>query len=228
MDDLRTKLIGMRQEKGPTDDDAQPSELLRTGVSLVIVIHLFCVLVVLSSNFSPSSLQERLVSILALYTKTLHLDPNFVPYHLTEGEGESRLHQWLVRAPDGKTYRFPDREWRGGFPHERMDMLARVAAFYAEAEMDEVPAEFARGIAGFVISQSQADGHHGGQALVRCVQYVGDGTPAERDALDDTGVNVVYEATVWHDSDGRLSVLKRSPEAEVAPPVSSNSAGQEG
>src|SRR3954470_20829271 len=59
--------------------------VLRSVVSLVLCIHLFCVATVLASNFRRSPLQARLVSIFAPYTKLLHFDPEFTPYYYTLG-----------------------------------------------------------------------------------------------------------------------------------------------
>jgi len=106
----------------PTLDDSnlpQSPTFDTTYVSLAIFVHLFCVFVVLSSNFSPSELQNRLVKVVSPYTKTLHLDPNFVPFHLMSSEGEQRLHQWLVTTSDGSTYRFPNSQYKGFFPIDR-------------------------------------------------------------------------------------------------------------
>src|SRR5438876_11324134 len=69
--------------------------MLRSIVSLVLCIHLFCIAVVLASNFRRSPLQARLVSIFAPYTKLLHFDPEFTPYYYTLGR-TSDDDTWLV------------------------------------------------------------------------------------------------------------------------------------
>src|SRR5438477_9799429 len=69
--------------------------MLRSIVSLILCIHLFCVTVVLASNFRRSPLQARLVSIFAPYTKLLHFDPEFTPYYYTLGRN-SDDDTWLV------------------------------------------------------------------------------------------------------------------------------------
>ena len=196
-----------------------PNENLRTCISLILVIHLFCVAVMLSSNLAPSGLQARLVTVLAPYTKTLHLDPNFVPYHLTTGEAQDRFHQWTVQSAGGDIVRYPDRQWRGGFPRKRLETMTQVAAFYADSEMDEVPAELARGLAHHTMQTNEQLFGPQVRLVVRCLQYVGDDDPSAVEVFDTAGINVVYEADVWVDRQGRLSVLKRSPVAETAPPV---------
>src|SRR5436309_8197918 len=77
-------------------ESAQKSQaMLRSIVSLILCIHLFCIAVVLASNFRRSPLQARLVSIFAPYTKLLHFDPEFTPYYYTLGRtGDDDT--WLV------------------------------------------------------------------------------------------------------------------------------------
>jgi hypothetical protein len=199
-------------------ENAEPSESVKTFVSLALFIHLFCVAVVLSSNFSPSPLQERLVSILSPYTKSLHLDPNFVPYHLTSGESNDRLHQWIVSTSNGDVYRYPDREWRGGFQRRRWDMMARVAAYYSETDADDVPAELARGVARHAIAEHKID--KGQRLFVRCVRHLGERpiseiVPPESESRD---LQVSYEADAWINLDGEIRVMKRSPTPQSALP----------
>src|SRR5437773_12178420 len=66
-----------------SNDDSQA--MLRSVVSLLLSIHLFCVAVVLASNFRRSPLQSRLVSIFACYTQLLDFDPEYTPYYYTLG-----------------------------------------------------------------------------------------------------------------------------------------------
>src|SRR5205085_4546460 len=83
--------------KPAANDNSQA--LLRSVVSLVLCIHLFCVAVALAAN-SPgtnrrSPLQARLVSIFAAYTRLLHFDPEFTPYYYTLGRSIDD-DAWLV------------------------------------------------------------------------------------------------------------------------------------
>lgn len=212
---------GVHQDSSaPTLDSNLPQSPTfdTTYISLAIFVHLFCVFVVLSSNFSPSELQNRLVKVVSPYTKTLHLDPNFVPFHLMSSEGEQRLHQWLVTTSDGSTYRFPNSQYRGFFPSDRQDMLGRVGASYAAADVDEVPAEIAKSLAAHVI-KLRPTASDGMPLHVRCVQHVGELDPLTF-VMEDIGdgINLVYEADVWSSRD-RLNVLKRSPASQSAPPL---------
>jgi hypothetical protein len=62
----------------PQSDSPQgrgPPPLVRSILSLLLFIHFFCVLVVLSSTYIRSRLQGRLVAIFGPYTELLALDP---------------------------------------------------------------------------------------------------------------------------------------------------------
>src|SRR5437016_14221341 len=62
--------------------------LLRSFVSLALVIHLCCIAVVLGSNcpsWRRAPLQADLVRVFARYTQLLDFDPQFTPYYHTLG-----------------------------------------------------------------------------------------------------------------------------------------------
>ena len=195
----------------------QPNENQRTIVSLLLFMHLFCVITVLSSNYLPSPLQQRLVAIVAPYTKSLHLDPNFVPFQITSGEdGLGRLHQWQV-IKDGRIIaRFPDRQWKLAFQHQRQDMFARVGGYYAADESldDEVSATMARDLARHVLNQSSDNS----RLRVRCVRYLEDANPSDA-TIDGADPFVIYEADVWQSDSGTMNVLKQTEQRRAAIPV---------
>jgi hypothetical protein len=83
----------MASEPNASKSDGSP-DVLRSVLSILIFVHLFCVAVVLSSNLRRSALQNRLVSIFAVYTQLLDFDPDFTPYYYTFGrdiDGDARL-----------------------------------------------------------------------------------------------------------------------------------------
>src|SRR5688572_11646112 len=136
--------------------DEAPTALYSV-ISLVLFIHLFCVAVVLSSNFRRSTLQARLVSLFAPYTQLLHLDPDFTPYYFILGR-PSDDDTWLaidlyadanlpvsdqqlvktVKLHDGTSV------WLGG--RRRALQLAQMVAANAEPENenDDITSEIAR------------------------------------------------------------------------------------
>ena len=107
----------------------------RTVVSLLLFMHLFAVGSVLSGNFLPSPLQQRLAATFSQYTRTLHLTPNSLPFHLTDGEGGlTRLHQWQVAEKSTGTenvlLRLPNDQMRASFNYQRQDRFASLVGCF--------------------------------------------------------------------------------------------------
>jgi hypothetical protein len=201
----------------PAENPPLPSPVVRTLASLAIFIHLFCVLVVLSSNFAPSALQDRLVQILAPYTRTLNLDPNFTPFHLTTGSAEDDFHLIEVETVEGEKVEFPGGGWHGSFAYRRYPTVAHVMAYSAAADSDQETAELAKSFGGHVLARAGAK-----RAVVRCVRHRTQprtllGTDPD-DPLASSYYSTVYEADVWRDPHAGVQVLKRSAKGQVAPP----------
>jgi hypothetical protein len=215
-------------------ESAQDSQaMLRSIVSLVLCIHLFCIAVVLASNFRRSPLQSRLVSIFAPYTKLLDFDPEFTPYYYTLGR-ISDDDTWLVidlypsadqpvtQQQVAKTMRLPEAgsswldERRRGF------RLAKLLAARAdpESEDDNITGEIARSVGGWAMRQTGNK-----RAVVRCMRRMNQpldlaalnpGFPADR-PTDPAYDATVYAADVWIDEDQQVQMQKRASRAEVAP-----------
>lgn len=235
---VRATPVASAEDPTPTALEPTSTELSdagRTIASLLLFIHLFCVAVVLSGNFMPSQLQVDLASTLGIYTKTLHIDPNFVPFHFTDGEqAMTRLHQWQLLESSSPTdssgdfsivYRLPDDAMRGGFNHQRQDMFARVAGFYAanEALDDEVAATMAKSIAEHVYAKERLSTK---RWIVRCVKYIAD-ADIRLEADESDSVGVLYEADVWLADSGEVNLLKRIEPRRTAPTKSSDATTQE-
>src|SRR5690349_12591360 len=86
----------MKQESSTTDAHELTDPLLRSIVSLVIVLHLLCVGFVYSANVNSSRLQQRLSGIFAPYTQLLHLDPGGARLQFTDGSQDSDDHELIV------------------------------------------------------------------------------------------------------------------------------------
>jgi hypothetical protein len=206
---------------------------LRSVISLVLFIHLFCVAVVLSSNFRRSRLQARLVSLFAPYTQLLHLDPDFTPYYFTLGRA-SDDDTWLAidlyadanqpvnAQPLVKSVKLHDSTsvWLGN--RRRCLQLAQMLAASAdpENENDDITSEIAKPVGTWLIRQT-----NNGRAVVRCVRRMSQpydlstlntGFPADR-PTDTAYDQALYEADVWIDEDGIPQVQKRVSRAEAAP-----------
>jgi hypothetical protein len=216
-----------------SEPPAGETSALRSVISLVLFIHLFCMAVVLSSNFRRSALQARLVTVIAPYTQLLHLDPNFTPYYFTLGRPADD-DTWLVidlyadanlpvnEQPVVQTVRLHESAgaWLGN--RRRYMQLAQMLAASAdpETENDDITSEIAKPVGVWLIRATK-----NGRAVVRCVRRMSQpydlavlnpGFPPDRptDAAYDA---TLYEADVWIDEDDVPQVQKRVSRAEAAP-----------
>jgi hypothetical protein len=208
---------------------------LRSVVSLVLFIHFFCVLVVLSSTFRRSALQARLVTIFGPYTEALDFDPGYyTPYFYSHGalnDNDAIIavdlyadgDQPVASQPLLQTIKLPDESgsrWLEG--RRRYIALAKRLAAYAdpEDEADALSGELARGVGYRLMRETGAR-----RAVVRCVRRLNqpldlstlfDNFPRdnpEAPAYDEE----VYSADVWMDEDNEVQVLRRVGQAEAAP-----------
>jgi hypothetical protein len=218
--------------------DKDSAALWRSVVSLALAIHLFCVGVVLASNFRRSPLLARLVTIFAAYTKVLHFDPDFTPYYYTLGRltdddawividlyasadlpvGRQEVAQ-RVRLPDGGSNWLA--MWLEG--RRRGIQLAKELAARGEAEGDddqEVASEIARAAGRWAMQQTGTK-----RAVVRAMRRLSQpyalatlnpGFPPDR-PTDPAYDTTVYEADAWIDEDGQVQLQRRASRAEVAP-----------
>jgi len=232
----------------PLADDnlgSSPGPTLRSLLSLLVVLHFCCVLVVLGSTFRRSALQSRLVAIFGPYTQLLAFDPGFfTPYYYTQGrtsDDDATIVADLYAEADKpveqlqklKTVALPD----GGSPwladRRRAIALARLLASYTEPdnEADELSGEIARGVGGRLMRE-----HDARRAVVRCVRRLSQpldlstlfaGFPADNPAAAAYD-ELLYEADVWIDEDGEVQVQRRVAQAEAAPRRTAPAAGPRG
>ena len=215
------------------DKSTSDGAVTRSVISLLICIHLFCVVVVLGANFRRSPLQARLVSIFAGYTKLLHFDPEFTPYYYTLGrtlDDDTWLaidlypsaEQPVALQKSVKTVRLPEGGSNWLENRARAFHLSKLLAINAEAgtENDDYTGEIARSVGAWAMRTSGNQ-----RAVVRCVRRLSQpfdvatlnpGFPADR-PKDPAYEATLYEADVWTDEDGQVQVLKRASRAEVAP-----------
>ncbi len=208
----------------------QPS-VARSIVSLLIFVHLTCVFAVLFANFRRSQLQADLVGVFRPYTQFFAFDPDFTPFYLTHGpENDDRVivvdlyprgDEPVATQTLAKTVVLPDRgsPWFGD--RRRYFGLANVFAFYGEQEVyDDMSAELARTIGKRLMDENQMQA-----AVVRSVQRMSQpidpgtllpGFPPDNPTAPQYDV-LLYEADVFYDSEGSVSVNKRAGRGEVAP-----------
>ena len=208
------------------DAEHLPGEGVRSVLTLFLCIHLFCVFVALCSNSSPSPLQSRLLSFLAPYTRLLNFDLNFTPYYLTFGplsdgsESIEILPAGSDPAAPQSWHVLPDVGIQGSDRRQRYERLAEVMAFYAVQGEEEIPG---------LIAQSVAAHFHTAEPMepsqIRCRtqipqmrEWIGGGTPAQRDPRDPSHYRVDYTANVVVSADGSVSIVKSDEAGQVARP----------
>jgi hypothetical protein len=206
-----------------------PNELrdpvLRSLVSLGVVLHLLCIAFVFAANVNPSRLQQRLAGVLAPYTQLLHLDPGFARVQFTDGSEASDDHRIVVapRLRDGSAGEadavyFPGHEAR--FTADRWRATALANEMSAYADRDDLIALFAKTIGTRVMQDRGFDHvfvrvqHKSPQPLDLATLLPGF-PPENPDAA--AYYDLVYEAEVWIDEDGETQVLKRASGRDAAP-----------
>ena len=214
----------------PSTSDPGPPPVLRSVLSLLLVIHLICVFVVLSSTYIRSQLQSRLVGIFGPYTELLVFDPGqYTPFYYTHGTEEDEDATLVIDLyPDGdlpvarqqllRKVTLPEggSAWLG----DRSRAIALAKHLAREAEDDDLSAQIARPVGARIMRENGAR-----RAVVRCVRRLSQ--PLRLDTLfrefpaDDPSApaydRVLYEADVWIDEDGQPQVLRRVAAAEAAP-----------
>lgn len=207
----------------------------RSLISVLLFAHLFCVLVVLSSNYRRSPLLSRLVSFFAVYTQALNFDPNFTPFHLTTGQTADDDHILEVEMMDGPAagQKFSLPPFRKHWLDERRrfmsvnNLLAGQAEILAD-ERDEAAdisagqstAELAKAIGGYHLRQ-----HGGTHCVLKLVHRLSQ--PQEIEALPPTFPRddprapqyhtLLYTADVILAGDGTLIATRRQSTRDVAP-----------
>lgn len=217
----------------PSHTDDQPSRMAgpaaRAVASLLIFIHLCCVLVVMAANLERSPLQARIVEKLRPYTQTLNFELVYVPFHLTHATDVDVDHRVEV-LPRGKDPAsgenwivLPDVGIRGGDRYRRYQRLGSVLGFFGSLPGDETPSGLvAKGIAENFLHQAGVDPQRirARRHALQSPDDVGAASPQQADPWDEEYYfRTPYEANLIVNDDGTVSVVKVDPEGEVARPV---------
>ena len=80
------------EDENATPVAGGPNATVAGIASLFVIVHFFCVFAVMSANYSPSPLQQRLVRMFSVYTQTFNFDLNFTPYQLTHATDQDVDH----------------------------------------------------------------------------------------------------------------------------------------
>lgn len=214
-----------------------PSATTQQIISLLLVIHFFCVFVALSSYTAlatytrPSALQERLRDLLAPYSRTLLIAPSLAPYHLTHynplsgaGEVDDEVYLELtVTSPAGEARAVDLANFGSSFPDDqaRFRTYAKNMAFYLSREAaGEIEfSEFARAAASYGLRQLDTDvGVLRLKRHISQVRLLEDKDPEYSDnPADARYILTLYEADVVLADDGEVQLIKRAGRGEVAP-----------
>lgn len=240
----------MSSPKNPTPP-GQLSELARSVLSLLILIHFCCVFVVLASAFRRSPMQDRLVGfVFARYTRGLSFDPGTIRYYHTLGREEDDDAVLLIDLyPDAekpvsgqtllKTLSLPAEESPWLESRRRYLALAKIIQVNApeggeadpqQPSRDETAAEVAKAVGRAIIAENRLENGKFPRAVVRCVRRMSqprvlaelnEGFPPDPTAA---AYDVpLYAADVWMDEDGQTVIVKRSSRNQQAPLQGSSS-----
>jgi len=201
-------------------------------VSILLIVHLFFLFTALSSTWTRSPLQSRILSKFAFYTRTFNLDADFAPDataipslgtltradlldvdHRIEvlpqgGDPESPA-DWIV---------LPDVGRAGGERYQRYQRLARVLDHVAER--DEDAARIVRAVADHFLQQRGI-----APAQIRCRRHllqsweqVASSRQDERDPNHEMYFNTPYAADILILRDDVAGVMRNLDASQVAPP----------
>jgi hypothetical protein len=234
----------MSSSKAPSPAAGSLSNLTRSILSLVILIHFCCVFVVLASGFRRSPMLNKLVGIFARYTQGLAFDPGTVPYYHTLGREQDDDAILLVDLyPDSesplagqtliKTVPLPADESRWLESRRRYLALAKIIQVNApeggesdpeQQNRDATAAEVAKSVGRGIIVENRLENGKFPRAVVRCVRRMSQPQNlAELNAgfaPDPTAAAydiTLYTADVWIDEDGQTVIVKRAARNEQAP-----------
>lgn len=234
----------MSPPKPPPPAAGSVSDVTRSVLSLVILIHFCCVFVVLASGFRRSPMLSRLVGIFAPYTQGLAFDPGTIRYYHTLGrEEDDDAILFVDLYPDSesplagqtliKTISLPSDESRWLESRRRYLALAKIIQVNSpeggesdpeQQDRDARAAEVAKGVGRGIIVENALENGKFPRAVVRCVRRMSqprdlaglnDGFPPDPTAAAYDVT--LYTADVWIDEDGQTVIVKRSARNEQAP-----------
>jgi hypothetical protein len=203
-----------------------PSAEVRGLVSLVLFIHLFAVVIALAAYARPSTLQERLRTLLSPYLATLNFDlnPNEYPtgrFYLTHDlpVDVDAVIQVDATLPDGEERSITIPEPGLWPPERRRHYQALANAANTLVESDDYQAVLPKAIAGALLSSWGAT-----TGTVRIERHlpiqmvdVGSHDAGKSDPFSPSHYSTVYEARVLVSPGGQIDLVKKAAAGEVAP-----------
>ncbi len=223
---LNLPLAGSMTQKpsdpSPPVPEGAPDGNVRSIVSLLLFVHVFCLFVALSGNYYLSPLQIRLLNALGPYVQLFKLKPT-APYHLTDASELSDDHfievEVTAGAQQGEILRLPESAVRGNSAKRRFNLLAKTMGATSYLGAEQNTAAFARAIGAHALNEGNNQ-----EVVVRCRRYqpqprqmdpAAAATPADPTA--EAYLTTAYEARVWRDRSGQVQLLKIEEKKVVAP-----------
>lgn len=211
--------------KNTPDLSGGPSQGLRSVVSLVLFIHLFCVFAALSSNYYPSDLQREFLARLRIYTQLFNFDL-FVPYNLTMAEPVDSNHRVEV-LPTGADetdanawLALPDVGLKGGERRQRYERLGELMDTYIGQQREDPLALVTASVGEHFLHQRQVTPKQircRRHSLVHPDLFTVPNPEPPRDPSASSEFSVVYAAdAVVDDEAGTVQVVKKEAIGEVA------------
>ncbi len=203
----------------------------RTWVSLLLFVHLFAVVVAVTTYTRPSMLQERLHDLFEPYLRNLHLTalPNSYPFarfHLTHAGTTDVDFSIEIEAQRAEgtsdVIKLPPTPLQPLIRFRRYQALTNATGSLATGEMgDAVTSILPKTIAGEVLRRENAEG---GVIRIRSLglpDFDDMGSLAAMARAARENVTNVYEAQVIISPDS-VELLRKSTTLEVAPVESGN------
>lgn len=208
-----------------------PSELVRSVVSLMLFMHLFCVFVALTANYAASDLQSRILSVLRFYTQTLNFDLNQTPYQLTHAEPIDVDHRIEVLPAEMDEndplawFELSAEGFRGGERQKRYQRLGELMDMSVELGRDDRVALLASSVGAYYLNQRGVKPKQircRRHSLVPLEAFTEPGSSFPRDPFAPSYFSVVYAANAVVDEEERtVEVVKIDAAGQVARPTES-------
>ena len=214
----------------PAAPPSGPSQGVRTTVSLLLFIHLFCIFVALATNNSPSDLSLAFLRKMRFYTQLFNFDLT-VAYYLTHGtpiDVDHRVEVLPAGADENDPaawHALPDVGIRGGERRQRYERMGELMDLFVEQERDDRVAVLASTVGSHYLNRENVK-----PKQIRCRRhflvpleaYGVQGTPEMRDPNTADRFGVVYAANAVVDEENRtVEVVKIDAAGQVARPTDS-------
>ncbi len=206
---LDTTMTKRSRDAKPDESESTPSEMTRSVISLLIVLHLVCVFWVVTANVLGSPIQVRVATILRPYTRIGNFETTFAEFQLTYGDVLDANHRIEI-LPEGSDAEnmddwvaLPDVGIRGTARYQRLHRLAETLAAFNEA--DEITSRIV------LAAASDFNQRHSVRAAqVRCRRHRGQElkhawNEQESDPNNEGYFEVVYGADIKYDGSSMWS-----------------------